>query len=671
VTLAERAARIPWPAILRAVLVSVAYFAGARVGYGLAIGKGLVALWPPSGIMLALLLLSPPRQWTPIVVGGFAGSVASDLLTGYTPLVALFAAFANILESFVAARLLVAWLGTPVRLSTVRAFLVMTFGAVLGSNALTAILGAVMLKVGFNMSLSLGWFFWWIGDGLGMLVLAPLLLTWAGLPRTLRVHRPLARVVEAAFLLLLLAGVSVLALGPASGSPFQPGPYFVFPLLLWAAVRFGPPGAATATVIVAAFSTWFASVGSGPFAAAGGSDTATTFQVYGFLVVASLSSLTVAVALEERRAATQQMRQSETRYRDVVEAATDAIVRIDDRSRIQFANSATAAIFGHPADSFIGRDLKELIPESLTGPGAEGLKGWNGRVLAGRHQDGREIPLEVSLGESYVDGRREFTGILRDISEKQAAEASLQAVHARYRQSQKMEAVGRLAGGIAHDFNNILTVIQVNTELLMTAADQPAQAAVELEEIRAAAGRAAALTHQLLAFSRRQVLAPRVLRLQETVAAIEPMLKRLIGVEISVETESSGTGLVLADPGQMEQVIMNLAINARDAMPEGGTLRLDVADVELSDAFAASLDLAPGHYVRLQVSDTGTGMDASTLAQILEPFFTTKPVGQGTGLGLATVDGIVKQSNGGIEVRSEVGRGTTFAIYLPRVADAP
>jgi nitrogen-specific signal transduction histidine kinase len=254
---------------------------------------------------------------------------------------------------------------------------------------------------------------------------------------------------------------------------------------------------------------------------------------------------------------------------------------------------------------------------------------------------------------------------VRDISERKLLEAQ-------FRQAQKMEAVGRLAGGIAHDFNNLLTAITGYADLALEDLPEGDPIRHDMKEILRAAYRAAGLTRQLLAFSRQQVLAPRVLDLNEVVRSVDQMLHRLIGEDIDLQTVlAPGLGRVKADPGQLEQVIVNLAVNARDAMPAGGNLTIETADIEMSETLGRDLTTVPaGHYVMLAITDSGTGMDEHTKARIFEPFFTTKEQGKGTGLGLATVYGIVKQSGGFIWVYSEPGHGTTFKIYLPRVEGA-
>jgi signal transduction histidine kinase len=295
-----------------------------------------------------------------------------------------------------------------------------------------------------------------------------------------------------------------------------------------------------------------------------------------------------------------------------------------------------------------------------------------------------EMPLVTKHGEERViswstanrftaEGELlEFIGIGTDVSPRKAAEEKLQKSEQQLRQAQKMEAVGRLAGGVAHDFNNLLTIITGYSQMLLTrlAPDDPARA--ELAEIKEAGDRAVALTGQLLAFSRKQVVQLKVLDLNAVVTNLDKMLQRLIGEDILLATAlAPSVGRVKADPGQIEQIIMNLAVNARDAMPRGGKLTFETADMELDDTYANHMvAVQPGSYVMLAVSDTGCGMDAETQAHIFEPFFTTKEQGKGTGLGLSMVYGIVKQNDGYIWCYSEVGHGTTFKIYLPH-ADEP
>jgi two-component system, cell cycle sensor histidine kinase and response regulator CckA len=252
--------------------------------------------------------------------------------------------------------------------------------------------------------------------------------------------------------------------------------------------------------------------------------------------------------------------------------------------------------------------------------------------------------------------------VLHDVTQRRSLEEQL-------RQSQKMEAVGRLAGGVAHDFNNLLTVILGYSDLLANRFRAGDPEGAEIQEIRRAGERAATLTRQLLAFSRKQVLVPEALDLGSVVRGVSGMLERLIGEDITVSLAvARDLGRVLADPGQMEQVVMNLAVNARDAMPQGGKLLLELENVDLGEAYVSEhLGATPGPYVLLTVTDTGVGMAPEVQREIFEPFFTTKPKGVGTGLGLSTVHGIVNQSGGTIWVYSEPGRGTTFKIYLPRI----
>ncbi len=309
--------------------------------------------------------------------------------------------------------------------------------------------------------------------------------------------------------------------------------------------------------------------------------------------------------------------------------------------------------------------------------GASLLIKGSSRDIAERRQAKEELQrahdeLEEKVRARTADLTRAVSLLEAEIAERKQTEAALRASEEQLRQSQKLEGVGRLAGGIAHDFNNLLTVILGNCDLLVRKSGFDEKTLDRINGINGAAKRASALTRQLLAFSRKQVLKPELLDINLLVEGISNMLARLIGEDIELVTALKHRGKVMADPGQIEQVLTNLVVNARDAMPNGGKITIETADVELDLTYAdMHITVKPGRYVMLAVSDTGCGMDAETRRQIFEPFFTTKEVGKGTGLGLSMIYGIVKQSGGTIWVYSEVGRGTTFKIYLPHaVVDA-
>ena len=355
----------------------------------------------------------------------------------------------------------------------------------------------------------------------------------------------------------------------------------------------------------------------------------------------------------------------------LVEASPLATVVLDLEGSVLLWNPAATYIFGWTADEVRGKRLPH-VPKAEMPEMQEILAGVaRGNVISGMHlrrkrKDGHPIQIELFAAPQRDQDRR-IVGVIEQMADVTARQHMEEALL----QAQKMESIGRLAGGIAHDFNNMLTAVSGFAQLLLMDLDEESPQHASAEAIRRAADQAAALTQQLLAFSRRQMLQPAVLDADEVVAAMEPMLRRLIGENIDLKfTLRAAPGRLRADPVQVEQIILNLVLNSRDAMPDGGHLEIETARAAFDGAYVSEhFAVSPGRYVMIAVSDTGVGMDRETRAHIFEPFFTTKEPGKGTGLGLATTYGIVRQSGGHIWLYSEPGEGTTFKAYFPLIEE--
>ncbi len=376
--------------------------------------------------------------------------------------------------------------------------------------------------------------------------------------------------------------------------------------------------------------------------------------------------------LTERKRAEQELRETAARMKALVDTAVDGIIMIDAQGRVQMFNPACERLFGYQAGEVIGQNVKMLMPspyreehdrylESFLRTGERKIIGI-GREVSGQRKDGTTFPMDLSVGEAKLERESIFVAIIHDLTERKQTEAQLI-------QAQKMETVGQLSGGIAHDFNNLLTVViggaEHLSEMLKARPDMQALAVAIVQ----AGERGAELTQRLLAFSRRQTLQPAEIDCNGLVRGIEKLLRRMLPEAISVRTTTEGALWTFADPGQLENALLNLAINARDAMPDGGTLTISTGHSPLDEQYRhLHPEVNPGDYAMIAVTDDGTGMPKEVLDRVFEPFFTTKGVGKGSGLGLSMVYGFVKQSNGHVSIYSEPGLGTTVRIYLPATA---
>ncbi len=751
-------------------------------------------IWLPSGVALAVLLLRGRNRWPAIAVGAFIASYLTDAIVWSAVVAAIYAPCEALLATVIIERG-----GRFDRaLGSVSSVIRLFLGA-LAAGAVTAAIGAWNLSTATGRSsdqYALTWVVFFIGDVLGMAVVAPPLLVWGGQ----RVHfKGARRRVEFAALLgaAFLVGTLVFAEATWPASIVLPVAYLSFPLMVWSAFRFGQPGVTAVTAVLGTLALSGSARGLGPFVHAISRSEA--LLLAGFMTVVSVTALILASLVQERQRAQadqrsmesrfrafmqfspaiaymktsdgryvfgneawarqfqstveallgrtdydlwpkatadrfhgsdlqalgsgepmeltemgpgldgsphwwttlkfpvtqdgggeliggitidvtprmraeQALRASEDRYRSLVELAGSVIVVVDDEGRIVEFNRAAEAFFGRRRTEVLNSDFSgTLVPEAWREPVAADFAS----IRQGHALREREIDLPMPdgsrrsflwNGSRLVDGGNGQGSILiigQDISELRRLETQLLL-------SQRMEGIGRLAGGIAHDFNNLLTAILGHAEMARTdvAPEDPAQS--NIAEITRAAQRAADLTRQLLAFARRQIIEPRIVDLNGLVLNVDRMLRRLLGEDVELETAAEpALWRVRIDPGQFEQVLVNLAVNARDAMPEGGRLTIETSNVVLDEEFARHhTTVHAGPHVLLAVSDSGMGMDADVLAHIFEPFFTTKEVGKGTGLGLATCYGIVKQNRGSIWVYSEKGLGTTFKIYLPRAEEA-
>ena len=664
--------------LARMLLVAAAYYVAARLGLRYAtIGQSISLIWPATGVAIASLVVLGAGMWPAIALGAILANLGTDVPAA----TAVGIGIGNTLEAVLATWLLRRVAGPRPTLDNpahVRAFVL----AAAPLGALTAaILGVASLWITGTLATSAlagAVAVWWAGDALGALIVAPAILAWASPTPSQPDSR---RVIEVAA--ICIGGALAIEVGVARVADISflrqvDYQYLLFPLVVWAALRFGARGASLMTLTVAAVATFVTVRGGGPFVGVTQQATVVALSVYlGAVAVTGL--VLAAVVRRERASATAALSRSDQRLALALDAARmgswywavdTGVLSWDDHLRQMYGLAPGEDVTRY--EEFIARvhpDDRAFVSDTVSRALESGGElDYEFRILV---NDRPRVISDQGRVVCDAEGRPVYvTGVCMDVTERRHAEDQL-------RQAHRMESIGRLAGGVAHEANNQMSVVLGAADFLLRRSDLHEEARADVEQIRKAAERTATVTAQLLAFSRRQVLRPQVVSLNRVVSDWEAVLRRLMGEDFTVTLQlHPGTGWVMADAGQLEQVLLNLALNARDAMPNGGRLSVETFTTHLDEASARArpgVSIATGRYAALAVSDTGHGMSPGTVAQIFEPFFTTKPVGHGTGLGLSTVYGIVKQSGGYVWAYSEPGQGTTIKVYLPSAveADAP
>ncbi len=663
---------VAWLAVY--ALVGMVSFAGL---YG-SIAK-VMPIWLPVGVSLALQLRAAPQQRLAIALIHFVVELSLEVVFGKYPNPGLHLAYAAAVafESYIAA-VIAMWLtgGRELRLATVaelRTFLI----AAAASTVLAGALAAIAEIRYFPDETYLSAVATWVqADLVAFIVLTPLaLMSSEDVELKLR-----GRVVHALVLFAtVILGTALLFGQPvAAGSRLVALTFLLFPPLIWAALAFGVLGAATSSVVLSILIGLLTEQKLGPIAALQFDEFTRQAIAQGFVGLLGVSALTLGVLTRQNRGMQATLRdaladasEAAERFRSFFDGTPEMLAAVDREGRVVLANRRWMQEFSafYNQEHVVGLHVEALAAGA--GDEASATVLWWRLALAGEsvvtpwtvsRWDGSTSVYEMALSPLHdpagrVVGAYMSVRDVADLRERQEAES----------RARRLETVGRFAGGVAHDFNNIVTGMQGYAQLLGDSIPEDHPGREDLEEIRKAGDRAAALTRQLLAYARRQLIEPRQVHVLELLHGVTGLLRRVIGEGIALEVrEHPDLWRVRADPGQLEQVIMNLAVNARDAMPSGGRLVIECENITVGATGAPARDMAPGEYVSIAVSDTGEGMPPEVLERVFEPFYTTKPQGKGTGLGLATVDGIARQLGGAISAASIVGIGTTLCVFLPR-----
>ena len=649
------------------ILIALVYLAVAKLSLGFAsVNPSATPIWPPTGLALGLTLLRGYRIFPAIL----AGAIAANAATAGSLATSLAIGAGNTLEAVSGAWLLRAWAGGADAFKTPWGVGKFTIIACAICTPISATVGVTALALGGFASwkgFAGVWSTWWLGDLAGALVVTPVLVLWARRPPD--VSRALDEISEPALVIILALAVGLFAFGPVSWPAGGSALSFLAVLpLLWAALRCSERDTATVALILSAFAVWGTQAGAGPFVRPTLNDSFLLLVAFMASITAPTLALSAGMADRVRALAA-----SEQTHRLLIESVHDyAIFMLDADGRVATWNSGAAQIYRYGADEILGRHVAALHeqeayvdgePASILARAAETgrleMEGWRIR------RDGERFWASVVLRAIRDEQGRlvGFAKVTRDISERLKAQEDLERTREQLLQSQKLEAIGQLTGGIAHDFNNLLMIISGQAELLARRLRDDGQIK-SVEAISTAAGRGASLTRQLLSFSRRQTLSPQVIDVAARLEAMSPMLRSSLGEAVEVVCDvAADVWPIEVDGAELELALINLAVNARDAMPDGGRIEISAKNMSLDDGAVPG---GAADFVALTVADTGPGMSPEVLAKAFDPFFTTKPVGKGTGLGLSQVHGFALQAGGFASAESRDGAGARITLHLPR-----
>jgi PAS domain S-box-containing protein len=654
------------PTWLRLVVFGVAVFGLCRLGLAVTEAPSQVALfWPVSGLVLGALLVSDPSRWAAVLVIAGLAMTAFNVMAGQP--IALVAAFAvtNAASALLAASAMLRLCGGRPRLDKASHVLIFVSVGPLLVNGCSDLLSSAALWWIEGVPVLRMWPRLWAGSALGTLTVGSLLLAWAE-PAQDRPALSARLTAERVAIFGAFAIAATLVFLSPSTDGFS-NEFLLLPVLVWAAFRLGLRGATLVGLLLTLVALSATAMGRGVFAVGSVPALAgVAAQIFCFVLV--LTELFMASVVEDRRRATEALREGQAKYRLLVENQTDLVVKVDLEGRFLFVSPSYCRMFGRSENELLGKNYMPLVHEDDRESTARAVEALH-RPPYAVYVEQRALTVHGWRWLAWADtaildaaGRVvEIVGVGRDVTERRDMEDRL-------RQSEKLEAIGRLAGGIAHDFNNQLTGILSDAEYLRRALSHLPHLQEVANSVREAALRSAGLTRQLLAFARKQPARSLAVDVHDVVDAVVALLSHSIDKRISIRKQLDAPAPVIrGDADRLHSALLNLALNARDAMPGGGTLRFETRAVELDAGGCSALpfELAPGRYLEVCVRDTGVGLSAEARAHLFEPFFTTKAIGKGSGLGLAEVYGTVKDHRGAVLVDSAPSRGTAVTLLLP------